>query len=99
MAKKNENMDDEMYVTLSLDEGEVECTVITIFEAGKRDYIALLPVKGLNGQDGEVYLYRYFEDSQGNPQLDDIKSDEEFEIASDKFDEWLDEQEFEDMEE
>ena len=83
MGKKEDNMDDEMYVTLSLDEGEVECTVITIFEAG---------------QEGEVYLYRYFEDSQGNPKLDDIQSDEEFEIASDKFDEWLDEQEFEDME-
>lgn len=98
MGKKDDNMDDEMYVTLSLDEGEVECTVITIFEAGERDYIALLPVKGINGQEGEVYLYRYFEDNQGKPELDDIQSDEEFEIASDKFDEWLDEQEFEDME-
>lgn len=98
MGRKDDDMDDEMYVTLSLDEGEVECTVITIFEAGGRDYIALLPVKGINGQEGEVYLYRYFEDNQGNPELDDIQSDEEFEIASDKFDECLDEQEFEDME-
>lgn len=98
MGKQEDNMDDEMYVTLSLDEGEVECTVITIFEAEGKDYIALLPVKGINGQEGEVYLYRYFEDNEGNPKLDDIQSDEEFEIASDKFDEWLDEQEFEEME-
>ena len=48
MAKnQNEEMDleqEEMTVTLTLDDGsEVECVVLTIFEAGDRDYIALLP--------------------------------------------------------
>lgn len=97
MGKKNEDMDDEMYVTLSLDDGDVECVVITIFEAGQRDYIALLPAEDIPGDDGEVYLYRYDEDSKGNPKLSNIENDEEFEIVSDRFDEWLDEQEYAEM--
>lgn len=97
MGKKKEDMDDEMYVTLSLDQGDVECVIITIFEAGGRDYIALLPTEEIEGEEGEVYIYRYSEDSQGNPGLSDIESDEEFETASDRFDEWLDEQEYADI--
>lgn len=99
MGKKKEDMDDEMYVTLSLDDGDVECVVITIFTAEDRDYIALLPTEEIAGEDGEVYLYRYAEDAQGNPSLTNIESDEEFEIVSDRFDEWLDEQEYAEMSE
>lgn len=97
MGKKNEDMDDEMYVTLSLDQGDVECVIITIFEAAGRDYIALLPTEDIDGEEGDVYLYRYSEDDQGNPSLSDIETDEEFEAVSDRFDEWLDEQEYADM--
>ncbi|MDY5576948.1 MAG: DUF1292 domain-containing protein [Lachnospiraceae bacterium] len=97
MGKKNEDMDDEMYVTLQLDNQSVESVVITIFEAGGRDYIALLPTEQIDGEEGEVFIYRYSEDEQGNPSLENIQSDEEFEIASDRFDEWLDEQEYEEM--
>ena len=32
---------DDIRVTLELDEGEVECEILTIFEANNRDYIAL----------------------------------------------------------
>lgn len=75
MAKnQNEEMDleqEEMTVTLTLDDGsEVECVVLTIFEAGDRDYIALLPTEGAEAEEGEVYLYRYEEDEDGNPSLD-----------------------------
>lgn len=61
MAKnQNEEMDleqEEMTVTLTLDDGsEVECVVLTIFEAGDRDYIALLPTEGAEADEGEVYL-------------------------------------------
>lgn len=97
MGKQNEEMDDEMYVTLEMEDGDVECVVITIFEAGNRDYIALLPTDQIAGDDGEVYIYRYDEDAEGNPSLSDIESDEEFEIASERFDEWLDEQEYAEM--
>ena len=39
----NEELEqEEMTVTLTLDDGsELECVVLTIFEAGDRDYIAL----------------------------------------------------------
>ena len=64
-----------------------------------RDYIALLPLDedGNPNEAGEVYLYRYFEDEDGNPSLENILDDEEYEIVADRFDEIQDEQEFEEM--
>ena len=60
--------DEEMTVTLTLDDGtELECVVLTIFEAGEKEYIALLPLDGREAEDGEVYLYRYVEDINGEP--------------------------------
>lgn len=98
MAGKDLNNDDEMYVTLTLeDDSEVECVVITIFEAGDRDYIALLPTDDGDTEEGEVYLYRYDEDEEGNPSLSSIESDEEYEVVADRFDEWLDEQEYKEI--
>ena len=54
----------------------------------------------LNGEneDGEVYLYRYYEEN-GQPNLDNIDSDEEYEIAADAFDELMDTEQFNEMEE
>ena len=45
---------------------------------------------------GDVYLYRYRE-VDGEPTLENIDDDEEYEIAADAFDEWMDEQEFEEL--
>ena len=99
--QNDNNMDmeqEEMTVTLTLDDGsELECVVLTIFEAGNRDYIALLPSEGIEAEEGEVYLYRYSEDADGNPNLDNIEDDEEYEIVSDAFDELLDGQEFDEL--
>ena len=79
---------EDVRVTLDLDEGNaVECRILTIFSAGKQDYIALIP-QDENGEDnaeGEIYLYRYAEDDEGNPSLDNIASDEEYELASAAF--------------
>ena len=98
MAGKELNNDDEMFVTLTLDDvTEVECIVITIFEAGEKDYIALLPIDDENEDEGEVYLYRYSEDAEGNPILENIESDDEYEVVADRFDEWLDEQEYDEI--
>ena len=56
--EKNLNEEEEMTVTLTLDDDtEVECVVLTIFTAGDRDYIALLPMEGEDSEEGEVYLY------------------------------------------
>ena len=48
-------------------------------------------------EDGEVFIYRYSEDAEGNPSLENIEDDEEYEVVSDRFDELLDEAEFEDL--
>ena len=70
-------VDDEsdMQVTLSLDDGsEVECAILTIFELEEQNYIALLPLDedGNENEEGEVFIYRYFEDEEGNPSLENI---------------------------
>lgn len=97
----NTNEDSDIMVTLDLDDGsQVECEILTIFSVGEQDYIALLPLTedGEPNEDGEVFIYRYAEDADGNPSLDNINDDEEYEAVSDRFDEWLDENEFNDME-
>ena len=102
MAKdKNMNQDaandEEMTVTLTLDDGtELECVVLTIFEAADKEYLALLPLDGNEAEDGEVYLYRYTE-INGTPDIQNIESDEEYEIVADAFDELLDTEEYDEI--
>lgn len=101
MAKYEEPAE-EMTVELSLDNGQdVTCAVITILEVEKQDYIVLLPLdeKGEN-QDGEVWFYRYSEnpdDPNEEPELDYIDNDEEYDKVADAFDEFLDDQEFDEI--
>ncbi|WP_243425725.1 DUF1292 domain-containing protein [Faecalicatena contorta] len=91
-----EQQNEEITVTLTLDNDEVlECAVLTIYEAGGRQYIALLPLDENGEEEGDVYIYRYIETDPENPDLENIEDDEEYEIAADAFDEWLGEQEFE----
>ena len=92
-------MDEYMTVELTLDNDEVvECAILTLFEAGSKEYIALLPLNE-NGEteDGDVYLYRYLENEAGEPELANIDDDDEYEVAADAFDEWMDTQEFEEL--
>lgn len=92
---------DDIRVTLDLDEGEVECKILTIFDVDKQDYIALLPLNadGSEPDEGVVYLYRYAEDEEGLPQIDTITDEDEYEAAADRFDEMLDEGYFDTLEE
>lgn len=88
----------EMTVTLTLDDDtEVECVVLTIFNAGEHEYIALLPMEGGDSEEGEVYLYRYSETEDGTPNLDNIEDDDEYEIVAEAFDELLDAQEYDEL--
>ena len=85
-----DNEDDDVVVTLNLDDGsEVTCEILTIFDLDDKDYIVLLPLTedGEENPDGEVYIYRYFEDETGAPSLDNIESDEEYAAVSARFDE------------
>ena len=93
------NENESLTVTLTLDDDqELECAVLTIYEVEDQKYIALLPLdEEGNNDEGQVFLYRYSESESGEPQLENIEEDEEYERAADKFDEWLDTQEFEDI--
>ena len=94
-------MDEYMTVELTLDNDEVvKCAILTLFEAADREYIALLAMdEEGNTEEGDVYLYRYVETPEGEPELENIEDDEEYEIAADAFDEWMDTQEFEELDE
>ena len=90
-------MNEEITVTLTLENDEtLDCLVLTIFNVGEKQYIALLPL-GEDGEseNGDVFLYRYYDSEDGEPELDNIEDDEEYEMVADKFDEWMDTQEFE----
>lgn len=99
MGAQNTNLEEDVItVTLTLDNDEVvECAVLTTYEAGGNEYIALLPMDEAGEEaTGDVYLYRYRE-VDGEPTLENIDDDEEYELAADAFDEWMDEQEFEEL--
>lgn len=105
MGKNEENIqpeDEEMTVTLDLDDGTVvTCSIVTILTVQNRDYIILLPLDE-NGQneDGEVWIYRYHEDEKDpnrEPELEYIEDDDEYELVGDAFDEYLDNVEFDEI--
>ena len=91
--------DEDLFVTLTLDDDtEVDCLVVSIFEAENgQDYIALLPTEGPENEEGEVYLYRYYEDEDGEPGLDNIETEAEFYLASDAFDELVESGEYDEI--
>lgn len=94
--------DEEMSVTLELDDGtSVTCAVITILTVEKQDYIVLLPLdENGENEDGEVWIYRYFEDENdenAEPVLECIDDDAEFEKAAEAYDEYLDAAEFDEI--
>ncbi len=94
------NANNEFYstVTLSLDDGtECECAIVRIFPAGDNNYIALLPMEGPAADNDEVFLYRYSETEDGEPVLENIDTDEEYELVADAFDEELDAMEYEEI--
>ncbi len=92
---------EEMTVELELDEGIVTCSVVTIFSVGEKDYIALLPLsENSANEDGSVWIYGYSEnpdDPNEEPELRYIEDEEEYEQASDAFDEYLDSCEFDEI--
>lgn len=88
---------EEIIITLLLDDGvELECAILTIFEANGRDYVALVPMN-VNENDDSVFLYRYSEEEDGTPIIENIEDDDEYEIVDEAFDEWLDSQEYDEL--
>ncbi len=96
----NINEEEDIVVTLDLDDGtQVDCAILTIFGVNGQDYIALLPLDeaGEPNEEGDVYLYRYSEDDDGNPELDNIDNDDEYEKVAARFDELLEEADIEEL--
>ena len=98
----DKELDEEMTVSLDLDDGTtVVCSIVTIFEVGDKDYIALMPLdEEGNAASDEVWIYRYKEneeDPNEEPELIYIDDEDEYEAAADKFDEYLDSLDFEDQ--
>ena len=83
------NENESLTVTLTLEnDEELECAVLTIFETDGREYIALLPLdENGDNDDGQVYLYRFIDNGE----------DEEFERVSEAFNDWMEEQDFGDI--
>ena len=112
MAENKENMNEEMLdevddygiITLTLDDNtELECSILSIYSVEGRDqqYIALLPLgeEGEIPEESEVLIYRFIDNGDDEPTIENIDDDDEFEMAADAFDELLDEQQFDDEDE
>ena len=56
-----------------------------------------MPLDGEYAENGEIFLYKYTETPDGEPSLDNILDDEEYEAVSDVFDELLDSQEYDEL--
>lgn len=85
--------DTDVMVTLDLDDGTtLDCEILTIFDIDSQSYIVLLPVdeNGTPYDYEHVVIYRYFEKDDGEPYLDNIKDDEEYELVAKKFQELQD---------
>ncbi|MGN0248179.1 MAG: DUF1292 domain-containing protein [Lachnospiraceae bacterium] len=104
MADENkfeEIQGEEMTVTLELDDGSVDCAVVTIITVEEKDYIALMPLdENGENEDGEVWFYGYKEnpdDPNEEPELIYIEDDAEYEKVEEAFDEYLDNCEFDEL--
>ena len=94
------NENEFLTVTLTLENNEeLECAVLNIFEADEKEYIALLPLdENGDNTDGQIYLYRFIDNGEEEePGLENIEEDEEFDRVSAIFNEWLDTQDFGDI--
>ena len=84
---------EDVQVTLTLeDDTELLCDAVCIFPMDERRYIVLAPTSGK--YKDELFIYRFSEDENDEPVLDMIEDDDEYEAAEDRFDEILDEEEF-----
>lgn len=98
----DKELDEEMTVSLDLEDGStVVCAIITILTVDNKDYIALQPLDEEGNPAGEdVWFYGYKENSNDpneEPELIYIDDDDELEAVFDRFDEYLDELEFDEQ--
>ncbi len=82
---------DTIYLTFEGEDGEdeeVECGILGFFDVEDQNYIALV-VPAEEGEEGdleeEIYIYKYDEDVDGEPLLDIIETEEEFNKVNEVF--------------
>lgn len=56
-----------------------------------------LDENGEESEESDVYIYRFSETEDGEPNLENIEDDDEYDAAADKFDEWMDSLEFDEI--
>jgi uncharacterized protein YrzB (UPF0473 family) len=77
-------------ITLTLDDDtEVECAILTAYPLNGKRYIALLPLDSESGEptSGEVYLFAFATTENGDPVIDNIEDEEEYQQAAAAFEE------------
>ena len=82
---------------LELEDGSIfDCAVISLFEVDGQDYIALVSIEDLESDEEEsaLLIYRYITspDDEDSFSLDNIDSDEEYQMVTDALDAILDEE-------
>ncbi|MBR6451174.1 MAG: DUF1292 domain-containing protein [Lachnospiraceae bacterium] len=96
-----EFLDEDMTVDIILEDGKsVNCSIITILTVAGKDYIVLLPESDEDGDESEVWFYRYEEDEDdvnAEPVLSYIDDDAEYEAVEEAFDEYLDDSAFDEL--
>ena len=89
----------DISVDLDLDDGRtVTCDTITVLEVDGKRYIALAPRE--DNTDPEIWFYGLsgdIEDEDKEPELIYIDDDETYDAVIDAFDEYLDELDFEEL--
>lgn len=100
MIERNED-EGFIEVELDLDDGRtVKCDYITKLEVEGKTYIALTPRSDEDSEDQDVWFYGLegdLEDMDHEPELVYIEDDETYEKVIDAFDEFLDDQEFQEL--
>ena len=105
MIKSDEGFDinfddgERKFIDLEFDNGETgEFMVIDIIEVGKREYIILTSEEEFDkGEITDLLYYRYSEDANGDPILDMIESESEFNKVTKAFEAELEEIEYDQM--
>ncbi|MCQ2491731.1 MAG: DUF1292 domain-containing protein [Lachnospiraceae bacterium] len=94
----------EAVINLVLDDDtELQCIILAQFMLPEENdiyngyYIALLPIEG-DDEENDVLVYRYDEDEDGAMILENIESDEEYELVAAAYEEIMKEMDLEGME-
>ena len=98
MKKEETYTEDVATIYLTTDDGrDLECRVLCRFPLNGNQYIVLIPLEDEDRAEASALVYRYSEDAAGDPVLDLIEDDEEYDAVADRYDEIMDEAEYDEI--